>query len=58
VRNVLFVFPADVLDQVGIGEQFGSNNHGPGLLVRLGIVNGDLDVHVSKVEPAVPFDQA
>ena len=50
MRQVLFVFETNVIQQVGIQLQDLVHLDGPGLGVRLGIVHGELDFQASVIE--------
>ena len=47
---------ADVLDHVGVGEEFKLQGKRPGFSIRPGIVNGDLDIHMAEVAAAEALD--
>src|SRR6266700_1586216 len=53
--KVFFVFQTHVFQQVGIGLQRLSQLDRPWLGVRLGVINGDLDLQTAEVRAAKPL---
>ena len=56
VDDILLIFGADIFQYVGVREKLLSDLDAEGFGIRLGIVNGDLDVHVPEITPVVALD--
>jgi hypothetical protein len=56
VDNILLIFGADSFQNVRVREKGLSELDAEGLGIHLGIVNGDLDVHVPEITPVVALD--
>src|SRR5207244_8902463 len=52
------VFPAHGFDQLCVGEELHRHRDGPRPRIRTRIVEGDLDIEMTEIAPAVALDQA
>jgi hypothetical protein len=56
VDNILLIFGTNIFQNVRVREKVLSELYAEGLGIHLGIVNGDLDVHVPEITPVVALD--
>ena len=56
VDNILLIFGADIFQNVRVREKFLRELDAEWLGIHLGIVKGDLDVHVPEITPVIALD--
>src|SRR5215831_15078086 len=56
IANVFFVFQTNKLEQFRVRRQTRTNGDGPWFRVRLRVVNGDLNIHMTEILPMEFFD--